>query len=191
MALLTQKAILNTFEEMLEEMPFHKITVSALVKRCDVSSNTFYYHYQDIYDLLDVWLMNNINRVEEDTSAPEDWRSETKALFMACRKKRKAVEHIFNSISRERLEQYLFTQTDDVFNKFVRIRTEGKPLTEEQVSEIATFLRYAFLGDFLKTNWEHFSEDIDSHVERMGLMVNTFVDSVSDAMTKTQENPDS
>ena len=42
MALLTQKAILSTFEEMLEEMPFDKITVSALVRRCGVSSNTFY-----------------------------------------------------------------------------------------------------------------------------------------------------
>ena len=34
MALLTQKAILSTFEEMLEEMPFDKITVSAFVLRC-------------------------------------------------------------------------------------------------------------------------------------------------------------
>lgn len=52
MALLTQKAILSTFEEMLYEMPFDKISVTALVKRCGVSSNTFYYHYQDIFMLL-------------------------------------------------------------------------------------------------------------------------------------------
>ena len=44
MALYTQKAILRAFGEMLEEMPFDKITVTALVKRCDISSNTFYYH---------------------------------------------------------------------------------------------------------------------------------------------------
>jgi AcrR family transcriptional regulator len=53
MALLTQKAIWASFEEMLVEMPFDKITVSALVKRCEVSSNTFYYHYQDIFAELD------------------------------------------------------------------------------------------------------------------------------------------
>ncbi len=54
MAQYTQKAILSTFQQMLEEMPFDKITVSALVRRCEISSNTFYYHYSDIYDLLDV-----------------------------------------------------------------------------------------------------------------------------------------
>ena len=56
MANYTHKAILQTFDEMLMEMPFEKITVSALVARCEISSNTFYYHFQDIYDLLDEWM---------------------------------------------------------------------------------------------------------------------------------------
>ena len=60
MAQYTQKAIIETFEKMLIEMPFDKITVSALVRRCEISSNTFYYHYSDIYDLLDVWLRGEL-----------------------------------------------------------------------------------------------------------------------------------
>ena len=55
MALYTKKLIMSTFQEMLEELPFDKITVAALVKRAGISPNTFYYHYQDIYALLDVW----------------------------------------------------------------------------------------------------------------------------------------
>ena len=56
MAHYTEKAIISSFQEMLEEMPFDKITVTALTKRSDISPNTFYYHYQDIYALLDYWL---------------------------------------------------------------------------------------------------------------------------------------
>ena len=62
MALYTQKTIMRAFGEMLEEMPFDKITVTALVKRCDISSNTFYYHYRDIYDLLDAWFHLELGR---------------------------------------------------------------------------------------------------------------------------------
>ena len=40
MAQYTQRAIIETFEKMLTEMPFDKITVSALVRRCEISSNT-------------------------------------------------------------------------------------------------------------------------------------------------------
>ena len=41
----TEKAIRQTFQDMLTEMPFDKITVTELVKRCEISPNTFYYHY--------------------------------------------------------------------------------------------------------------------------------------------------
>ncbi len=43
MALYTQKAILRAFGEMLEEeMPFEQRSPwTALVKRCDISSNTY------------------------------------------------------------------------------------------------------------------------------------------------------
>ncbi len=184
MALLTQRAILSTFEEMLEEMPFDKITVSALVKRCGVSANTFYYHYQDIYALLDAWLTKKIGEIREKTRDESDWKIEGKAILLTCQNHSRIIEHILNSLSRERMEWYVFTQMDDVFNELVRIRTAGKELTEEQIEEIATFLRYAFLGVFLKANRDHFKGDIDYKVERMGVMFNSFVDSVSDTMKK-------
>ena len=53
MANFTKKAILSTFQDLLLEKPFDKITVSAIVARCGISPNTFYYHFADIYDLLD------------------------------------------------------------------------------------------------------------------------------------------
>ena len=40
MALYTKKLIMSTFQEMLEELPFDKITVAALVKRAGISPNT-------------------------------------------------------------------------------------------------------------------------------------------------------
>ena len=53
MANSTQNVILDTFEDMLERMPLEKITVTALIKACNIGRNTFYYHYEDIYALLD------------------------------------------------------------------------------------------------------------------------------------------
>lgn len=37
MSMLTMKTIMQTFSEMIEEMPFDKITVLALVKRCEIN----------------------------------------------------------------------------------------------------------------------------------------------------------
>lgn len=184
MALLTQKAIIGTFEEMLEEMPFDKITVSALVKRCGVSANTFYYHYQDIYALLDVWLEKTVNDIRTSLEDNLDWKVEAKAIFLACQKNTRIIDHIFGSLSRERLEHYTFTRTKDSFYRFVRMRTEDKNLTEEQISEIAMFCRYSFVGIFLKANWEHFKIDVDSEINQISFLFDTFIDSAAEKMNE-------
>ena len=47
----TKKAINKAFFEVLETKPLNKITISDIVKKCNVSRNTFYYHFKDIHDL--------------------------------------------------------------------------------------------------------------------------------------------
>ena len=49
----------------LEELPFDKITVAALVKRAGVSPNTFYYHYQDIPSLLEEIIIEAANTLTQ------------------------------------------------------------------------------------------------------------------------------
>ena len=85
MALYTKKLIMTTFQEMLAEMPFDKITVSALVKRAEGSPNTFYYHYQDIYSVLEWIVVREICtplRYDESVSA-EDWCMQALTLLRA------------------------------------------------------------------------------------------------------------
>ena len=48
----TELAIITAFWQLLEEKPYNKITVKNIVERCDINRNTFYYHFQDIPDLL-------------------------------------------------------------------------------------------------------------------------------------------
>lgn len=49
----TKKAIISTFEELLNERPLNKITVKDIVGRCGINRNTFYYHFEGIPSLLD------------------------------------------------------------------------------------------------------------------------------------------
>ena len=53
MANFTKKAIKDTFITLLKEKPFNQITVKDIVDECGVNRNTFYYHYEDINDLLE------------------------------------------------------------------------------------------------------------------------------------------
>lgn len=48
----TKKALSNTLKELMRHKPFRKITVSELIRECNVNRKTFYYHFEDIYALL-------------------------------------------------------------------------------------------------------------------------------------------
>ena len=66
-----------TFQTMLEKLPFDKITEAVLVKQADISPNTFYYHYQDLYALLDAWFREGGECFVLQDS-PFEWKSTTK-----------------------------------------------------------------------------------------------------------------
>lgn len=166
MANYTHKAILQTFGEMLTEMPFEKITVSALVARCEISSNTFYYHFQDIYDLLDEWMDEQKKKYFQETRHIEDWAGQIKLLLHKIQEEPERVQHIFYSISRERMENYVFNSVETWFYEGVKKRAETIPgMTEEKIRRIAEFYCYSFSGFFLKFLWDHMKADVDEGVD--------------------------
>lgn len=44
--------ISNTFVSMVKQKGIDKITVKALIEACDISRQTFYYHFQDIMEVI-------------------------------------------------------------------------------------------------------------------------------------------
>ena len=174
MSELTQKAILQAFQDLLETTPFDKITVSAITKRCGIHHNTFYYHYKDIYELLEVWLTEELGQFT-DEQIEGDWKNNVKALLNTCMQHSRIVYHIFNSLSRDQLERYVFTLTDDSFTRYVREQSEGSSVSEERLQAIAGFCRYALLGYFLKFLWNNMTDNIDESVDRLNELVSDFV----------------
>lgn len=174
MALYTKKLIMSTFQEMLEELPFDKITVTALVKRAGISPNTFYYHYQDIYALLNTWFCERVEYYVP-SDAPIEWKSATKTILHQCKAHSKTVYHVFDGLSRDCLERYIFSLTDDVFSRVVRQAAEGYSISEDRLRSIASFCRYAYIGFVMQFFWNHMENDIDESVDRLGALFNNFL----------------
>ena len=168
-----RKAIQQTFQEMLTEMPFDKITVTELVKRCEISPNTFYYHYEDIYDLLNHCLVAEVSGYIPTDAA--HWQASAKALLHYCQDNRRLIYHIYNSISREQLEQFFFSRVYDVFEQNLRARPEAEGVSDEKVRELADFCCIAFLGFFLRFLWKRMDVDADAAVDHLSELAESFV----------------
>ena len=162
----TVKAMMENFEEMLVEMPFNKVTVSALVDRCEISANTFYYHFQDIYGLLDQWLTIKVNQYFNFDDEDQDWADCLKALLKAMQTNSRMIYHIWGAISKERLEQAVFGPVQDWFCILVKKRHICDGVSEDFVQDVAEFYCYSILGFVLKFIWDHMQSDVDQAVDR-------------------------
>lgn len=171
MAIRTNKAIIETFEQMLYEMPFEKITVSSLAKRCEISPNTFYYHYEDIYDLLEKWFA--IKR--EEWIDLHDWKKSLKMMADSCKANKKRFYHIYNSLSRNYLERMIFRYEKDVIAEYFDTMFKDKNVSEGKKNEITDFVLFGLTGAFLKLVWNDMKEDTDKFVDSIADLIDGYV----------------
>ena len=55
---MTKDAIANAFKELMKTKSFDKISISDITNSCKLNRQTFYYHFQDKYDLMN-WIYYN------------------------------------------------------------------------------------------------------------------------------------
>ncbi len=150
MAKQTQKFIMSTFMQLLEGESLDKITVRDIVEECEINRNTFYYHYSDIFDLLD-----DVFRVETDKFMSEDIDENTTfgeeyeraACFVL--KYKKAILHIYDSKKRDVLQNYLETLAFSFISRFVKKEADGYGLPDEDIDYITGFYTHAIVGNTL------------------------------------------
>ena len=53
MSEITKKALATSLKKLLSKKELSKITISNITDDCGVNRQTFYYHFRDIYDLLE------------------------------------------------------------------------------------------------------------------------------------------
>ena len=58
MATKAKIALINAFLKLVEENEYNKITVTNLVEKCNISRQTFYYHFDDIDTMIE-WAFDN------------------------------------------------------------------------------------------------------------------------------------
>ena len=150
MAKQTQKFIMSTFMQLLEGESLDKITVRDIVEECEINRNTFYYHYSDIYDLLDdVFRVETEKFMSEDVDENTTFGEEYERAARFVLKYKKAILHIYDSKKRDVLQNYLETLAFSFISRFVKKEADGYGLPDEDIDYITGFYTHAIVGDTL------------------------------------------
>ncbi len=190
MANFTDMAIMMCFEKQLTSKSFDKITVSDIVNECGISSSTFYYHYHDIYDLLNEWLKIRKKLYLSGVGKYTGWEDILGGIMYLLKKNRSLVYNTVFSGAREITERFIFDVGSESFYRIVKMRSEnmGYELSEEAIKETADFCSYSMMGFLLTFFWNNMENNIAESTRNLGALFEGCIESMlknySDAQDK-------
>jgi len=146
MSKLTRKAITEAFLSLLRQKSLDKITVKDIIETAGVNRNTFYYHYRDIYDLLEKLFLEETERYESECPPESSFHEEYLRAAGFFRAHREAIVHLYNSKSRDILYRYVEHTVSLFVARFVRQAAAGTGISENGIGFITHFYAHAIIG---------------------------------------------
>ena len=171
MAQTTKRALAASLKKLLKERPLDNITVKDIVEDCEVNRQTFYYHFQDIYDLL-LWVFTTeAEAVIADNKHAGTRREGFLNTFRYVKENRGMILHIFRSNGREHLDRYLYSMVQQVLADVLEENDKGLNVSDEDKAFIADFFKYAFVGIMLDWISSDMKEDPETIVDRVARLL--------------------
>lgn len=145
MTTLTKEAIKNSFMKLLNQKPLSKITVKEIVEDCGINRNSFYYHYDDIPNLLEEIFNEQADAIFQPEQNSDVYECLTTAIGFALDNKT-AMMHIFNSANRELFERYLNRAAGRTVTAYIDFYAELYRVSDENKEAMILYYKSLLIG---------------------------------------------
>ena len=125
MSQTTKRALEASLKKLLLQKPLNKITINDITEDCGVNRMTFYYHFKDIYDLVDWIMVEDAAKALEGRQSFENWTDAFLDILHQVQDNKVLVMNVYRSVSREQVEQYLYKLLDPMLRDFVDRSAQG------------------------------------------------------------------
>ena len=145
---------------------------------CGVNRQTFYYHFDDVYDLLEWVFEQDANRVLPKEIVREHWREDVMVFFEYLYDNSSFALNVYHSDSRLYMLRYLKTRLQNCIHSFAVLVSEGRNIDRQDFEFVVEFYANGIIG--LISQWldlgmqlpkyitkERFLRLLDSSVENM------------------------
>ncbi|NBI09715.1 TetR family transcriptional regulator [Colidextribacter sp. OB.20] len=167
----TKKAIKETFVALLDERPLNRITVKDIVEACGINRNSFYYHFEDLPALLEEIIAERVQDLISDHPSIDSMEDSFDAALEFVLDHRRAVLHIYNSMSRDVFERYLMEVCRYVVDTYIDAAFADQEIGREDKDMLVRYHKCACFGhiiDWLNTGMK---DDVSAYFHRVYALI--------------------
>ncbi len=155
---ITEKALAQSLKELGAQKILDKITVADITNHCGVNRQTFYYHFNDKYELLNwIYTQELFIPLTSDITF-ENWGEKLIELFRYMKQQKKFFMNTIKS-SNNFFAEYLDKVLMELFYKAIQDLDLYNHLEEKEKNIYAKLLAYGLTGVIVDWTLEGMKED--------------------------------
>lgn len=156
-------------KKLLLQKPVDKITIRDLTTECGISRMAFYYHFKDIYDLIEWVCEEGGRKALQGKKTYDTWQEGLYQVFEAVLGNKPFILNVYRHLERERIEAYLYKLTYGLLEGVVEEQAKELPIAEEDKRFIAEFYKYSFVGIMLDWIRQGMKTEPEELVEKISI----------------------
>lgn len=147
----TKHALAAALKELIAQKPIDKITIHDITERCGIRRQNFYYHFEDVYDLMR-WMFQeeamSLLRQHEGTLL---WQEGLLQLFRYIEENKAVCLCALRSVGRDHLKRFFETDIHAIIHRTVEqfgheVGAISAGVTESDVELVTHFYVVALTG---------------------------------------------
>ena len=171
MSQVTKRALEQSLKNLLLKKPLTKITVGDITDDCGINRMTFYYHFKDIYDLVEWSCLEDAKRALDEKKTYDTWQQGLLQIFKAVQENKPFILNVYRCVHREQVEKYLQPLVDQLLLNVINEEAAGITVRDEDKQFIAQVYSYIFIGLMLDWIKDDMREDPQQIVEKLSKLI--------------------
>lgn len=149
-----KQLLAESIKELMNGKSLHKITVQMITDNCDLTRQTFYYHFEDKFDLVNWIFRTNIDNISATSSPNIPWVGVLSEMLVSMKKDQKFYVNAMNCEGQNSFHQFITEYTRIAYVKELTKRLDSNSLSEEMLFSIEfnSFGAVGMIYNWIKNN---------------------------------------
>lgn len=192
-ALFTKQAMYHALKKLITTKSINKITIKDITDTCGLNRQTFYYHFKDIYDLLEWSFQEEFRFIDSYLQKPEyTWEEIFAGSVKYISQNKYICQCIVCGLARDQLILSLHNSIYEIVRKIILHSLPQNQIPEKYLDFTARFYTYAlsnYLFDWVKNGMLETPEEV---IDNFIFVVNHSLNGKTEAnqeLTRPKNNP--
>lgn len=163
---ITKMLLANSLKDLMNKEEFDKISVDDIVKNCELTRQTFYYHFKDKYDLMNWIYYNETKKFMINYNKIENWTDGLKDICLYIQKNKTFYINALNTKGQNSFPEYLHDYITEVSTSVIK-----NVLSQEYDSRkwkfVVEFFSTSLVGIIIHWANDNMEEDSSEYIDQI------------------------